>query len=139
MPETVSVKIDGLDDLERKLKDLGPKLAKRGLRKALADAGEVMKEAQIARAPVGPGTGDHPGGNLRETISAVVKASPTNEEGTVVVAPTRHGFYGMFAEFGTSHQPAKPWMTPAFDESKEAAQQKFVDALKDALEEAVKE
>jgi HK97 gp10 family phage protein len=143
MIEPVTVTISGMDEIDRKLRELGPKLARRTMRKALKAAGEVFVAAQKMRAPVGPGrkTGrsQHPAGNLRDSIRSVTRVSARYEEGAVLAGPTRHAFYAMFQEFGTRHQPSRPFITPAFDESKEAAKDKFIKTLREGLAQAVKE
>lgn len=34
-------------------------------------------------------------------------------------------FYARFSEFGTSHEPATPWMRPAFEETKNSLPEEF--------------
>lgn len=54
------------------------------------------------------------------------KASGDNDiEINLWIGPDGDHFYGLFGEFGTVHQSAKPFMRPAFDEEKE----KLIDAL----------
>lgn len=47
-------------------------------------------------------------------------------------------YYGKFSEYGSSHEPARPWMRPAFDESKEEAYQKIEQIISDGIENAFK-
>jgi len=44
---------------------------------------------------------------------------------------------GRYLEFGTEHQKAEPWMTPAFMSSKERALQTVVDELLKGIEKAI--
>lgn len=43
-------------------------------------------------------------------------------------------FYARFSEFGTSHEPATPWMAPAFEEVKGELPEEFRDALTSKLD-----
>ena len=43
-------------------------------------------------------------------------------------------FYWRFVEFGTSKMPAKPFMRPAFEQSKEKAETEIIKTLKDGIE-----
>lgn len=43
-------------------------------------------------------------------------------------------FYARFSEFGTSHEPATPWMRPAFEETKNALPEEFRDDLANRLD-----
>jgi HK97 gp10 family phage protein len=42
-------------------------------------------------------------------------------------------FYARFSEFGTSHEPATPWMRPAFEETKDRLPEEFRDDLASRL------
>lgn len=43
-------------------------------------------------------------------------------------------FYARFSEFGTSHEPATPWMRPAFEETKDQLPEEFRAELASRLE-----
>jgi HK97 gp10 family phage protein len=47
-------------------------------------------------------------------------------------------FYGKFSEYGSSHEPARPWIRPAFDESKDEAYQKIEEVVFNGIESAFK-
>jgi HK97 gp10 family phage protein len=47
-------------------------------------------------------------------------------------------YYGKFSEYGSSHEPARPWIRPAFDESKEEAYQIIEQVMSDGIENAFK-
>jgi HK97 gp10 family phage protein len=47
-------------------------------------------------------------------------------------------YYGKFSEYGSSHEPARPWQRPAFDESKDEAYQKIEQELTDGIENVFK-
>ena len=45
-------------------------------------------------------------------------------------------YYGKFSEYGSSHEPARPWIRPSFDESKEEAFQIIEQVMSDGIENA---
>ena len=47
-------------------------------------------------------------------------------------------FYLKFSEWGSSHEPAKPWMRPAIDESEETAYQKMETVIMGGIENSFK-
>lgn len=53
-------------------------------------------------------------GKAAATITSQVR-QVEGQGATVAVGPTRSGFYLQFAEWGTSKQPARPFMRPAWD------------------------
>ncbi len=44
------------------------------------------------------------------------------------------GFYGRFEERGTAHQPARPWLGPAFDDRLDEAYDIVAETLSDGIE-----
>ena len=125
------VRIEGLTELLEKFDALDSKAAKGALRKALRAGGAVFKQAIIQRTPVKTG-------QLRDDIIAATSIDASERTGTSSAGPTRHSFYGEFEEFGTSHQPAKPFMRPAFDSAGEDALNAFVEVMTDAVDKAAK-
>jgi HK97 gp10 family phage protein len=147
--ETVTTTFSGLDQLEQRLLEEGPKAAKKVLRKSGKRGGEVMRSAIAERTPRLTGfTGDH--------IVMVTKADGSNGHLVVVIGPqkdagyfkgaTRHGdkvtFKGeihyadiaaRMEELGSKHQPPRPFMAPAFKDSSEEALMVFVDELWNGL------
>jgi HK97 gp10 family phage protein len=139
-----------LNGLEEKLQALGPKLARKALRKAVAAVGEMWIKEMQARVP-------NDTGDLRESISMKV-TTKTGRQGApsqakVSVGPAWDKFvkgeksevssqqaavYAMFSEFGTKRERARPWMRPTFDATKEKAVQILADTLRDDLDDAIK-
>lgn len=127
----ITVDIQGLKGVEDALASAGPKLAKRAMRKALAaGAAKFVAEAQ-ALAPVKTG-------RLKLSIKAVTKLSPKQESGRTRVGATGRGKedpgkYELYQEFGTRHQPARPFLRPAFDSQHEAAKNAFAEVMADEV------
>lgn len=51
MPNWVEVKISGLDELQRKLEELPPKVAQKVIKEGVRDGAEIVRDAFIAAAP----------------------------------------------------------------------------------------
>jgi HK97 gp10 family phage protein len=137
-----------LNGLEEKLQELGPKFAKKALRKALAASGDYWVAEMKARVPVDSG-------DLRESIDKKIKmkrgkgGAPSSA--TVSVGPTfgktprqpgdgsqQPGVYGMFEEFGTKRQSPQPFVRPTFDATADQVVSIFVDVLRGDLEDVAK-
>lgn len=141
------VTVVGLTELGAKMDKLFKETAKKAIRKASAAGAEVFRRKVRANAPVrvevgvtgfrkaGKGKTDRQPGYLKKHIGRQFKF---NSDGSlsVFVGPTKSAFYAKFQELGTSHQPARPFMRPAFDSEKGAAEQAFARV---AAEEIAKE
>jgi HK97 gp10 family phage protein len=141
----VTAKIEGLKELQAKLDALPPKLAKRILRPALQDAGEIIQQAAGVRAP-------RESGNL--TTNIVIDVTVHNDlAADVKVGPDESAFYGKFSELGTAPhdetskdgktwrhpgEPARPWLRPAFTESVDEYTKALIDNINEGLEEATR-
>ena len=131
MPEITYVTINGLKELEKKLIELGPKIARKALRGALvAGAREVKKEA-LTLAPVKTG-------RLRKAmyIKAMTKPNPFREnvifgvrKGKKMAKRDLDAYYWTFQEFGTKFVKAIHFVEYAFQKSKERALAVFKEAL----------
>lgn len=126
---SVTVEIRGLAELEQKLRNEMKNVAKKVLRKAGKRAAQIWKDAIEQTAPVGL-TG------YLESHIATGSETESGHEGsmTVKVGPGKGAFYGLFDEFGTSKQAAKPFMRPVFDAHQNDVLQVFVDELWNALQ-----
>ena len=52
-------------------------------------------------------------GNLMNSISTTITGDGRHGQMTAEIGPTAE--YGIYQEYGTSTQPGKPYLTPAFD------------------------
>ncbi len=147
--EFVTTQIEGLDKLLEQLKQLPAELVSvRGgpVRKALARAAFMVRDEARNLAPVRTGL-------LKEQIAAIRNRNPrehnANEEyGVGVRAGSRKrysntrrnrrkqrvggeysapsvAFYWRFLEFGTEKMSARPFLRPAFDQTRERALETF--------------
>ena len=139
----VTVKIEGLREVEEALAQAGPKLAKRAMRKALKAGGDVFLQRAKERAPIlKKATPQRQPGELRDAITEVVTLSPKEESGRARVA-LKHdkskgiqspGVYGLFVEFGSVHNTAQPYMRPGYDAGKQEAERVFTEEIKNGVE-----
>jgi len=146
----ITFKVEGLQELERRLLEFGPKVARNGLRAANFAGAKVFREAAKQSAPVRTGL-------LKANISAFKRQSPQNvAKHSVGVRGVRKkfantaenrrkrrvgkkyqadgpAFYGRFLEFGTSNMSARPFLRPAFQNNIGNA----IDAVKARLAKAI--
>jgi HK97 gp10 family phage protein len=136
MASSVTVKVDGLSALGKRMQGLSEDVNNRIARAATAAGAAVIRKAAQAKVPVDTG-------NLKKNV--IVKRLPKGESSLTSehIVTVRQGkltdkqkgsglqdaFYGRFVEFGTAKMPAQPFMRPAFDEKKQEA----VEAIKDRL------
>jgi len=153
----LTMKLEGLQELERTLREFGPKVAKNGLRVTNFAAAKVYYDAVQDTAPVRSGF-------LKSQIITVKRRAPAETEVrhsvTVrnkpkVTLVARRGdtaknrkkgavgkyhaiagpkTYGRFIEYGTSRMSAAPFMRPAFEKNAGAA----VEAAQKRMEKAVR-
>lgn len=132
----MSMQIEGLRELEAKLRGMGPKLAKNGLRSAVAAGSRVVMAEAKRKVPVDTGT-------LRRAIyMKQIREQSSSSKQTYYVGvrrgkserkKNRDGYYFAFVEFGTAKMAAQPFLRPAFEAKKVDA----VEVIKRRLAERV--
>ena len=145
-----AVKVDlNLNDVDQKLRDIGPKLARKGLRKALNAVKAYWVPEMKSRVPVDTGS-------LRDSIIGAIKTKKDrNSEvsGTLWVGPAAQaprgdskksvgpGVFAKWVEFGLKRKkyPAHPFARPTLDATGDKAVTIFSETLKSVLEEIAKE
>ena len=128
MPQTITVQVRGLAELERKLQDLPVKLAKKHLRDALRAGGNVFKRQMQANlqghrlsgelaSGITVKTGAGVGGGLLGkaslgpfTIAAVTGKDTSQGTASAQIGPARRkgGWRAHFLEFGTRGHFIRP-------------------------------
>jgi len=141
----VTVKVD-FGGIAEKLDELGPKLARKALRKGVTAVGNMWVTEMKSRVHVDSG-------DLRDSIAKKVTTTKKGDalSARVVVGPTYDskngkpgdssqspGTYALFEEFGTKSMPASPFMRPTFDSTAEKAVQLLADTLRSDLDEVVR-
>ena len=123
------VKLEGFDDLARKLRDLAPAMRKKVLRNALAAGARIVRDDAKRRAPVLSGAMKAPyrkAGTVRDAIKVRTSkaARRSGDVGVFVnIKPAKGGgrgarsradpYYWRFLEFGTRKMPARSFLRPA--------------------------
>lgn len=134
----VKAEIHGLEELNRKLRALGPFIRGRVLGGAVNAGAQVIRKAAVENAPIDSG-------RLKEAVF-VKRMTDRNFPNAQYIVGVRSGkrmkksgkdaFYWKFVEFGTKHMAARPFLVPAFDTRKEEAADKIKDRLRDGIKKA---
>lgn len=154
------ITVTGLRELEQQLlaigQEYGPKAAMSPVRRALGKAGKVVQASAQAKVHRKSGTlaeniivttyRKPPEGQIgvKVTVRAKAKGYKSNSRnvrsGKIGLTYNHYGplFYGSMLEFGTSHQPAYPYMRPAFEENKNMLPGLIRDELAKAIDATVK-
>lgn len=134
----VKVKVEGLRELERNLRDLPKTVAKNALKRVLIKRAQPMAATMKALAPDDPRTPEST--DLHGSIGVGTKLSKRQArlhrketkddkqfaEVFVGAGPKPHAH---LLEFGTRYMSARPYVRPAWDEHKDA----ILDGIKDDL------
>ena len=140
------VQIFGLEDLGRAVNQFTQKMQRTMIRAAANAGAEVYRKEIRAKAPVrvevgstgfrktAKGKAAREPGYLKKHIGRMSKVN-SEESYSVMVGPTKSAFYAKFQELGTSHQPARPFMRPAFDSKTAEAERVFTETLKEQIAE----
>jgi HK97 gp10 family phage protein len=143
----MEVKVDvRLNGIEEKLRDLGPKLARKALRRAVGKVGDFWVNEAKSRAPVD--TGD-----LRDSIAKKVTTSKKGNDlsAKVSVGPMYNSksrkpgdssqnpaTYALFVELGKKSKSATPFLRPMFDTTGDKAIEILADTLREDLDDVVR-
>lgn len=118
---TTTVRMEGLEELDRKLRRLPAEASGAALLSAVMDGAEIVRETASTLAPRRTGT-------LADNIGKQELATK-KEKVEVGVGHTEEAWYGIFAEIGTSDSPAQPFLRPALDETRASVVAEISDAL----------
>lgn len=134
----IDIKVTGFTELEQALRQLPEEIAGKTLASALRTASQPIATHAKETAVLS----DHPSkvGHMADSIKVrALKEETVNDlESSFWIGPDRKHFYGLFWEFGTRHQRARPFLRPAWDEGKDRALDSFGKALWTAIERAAK-
>lgn len=138
MVDVLKVEVQGLKELEQKLLQMAPKLARNGLRASVAAGARVVVAEARKNVPVDTGT-------LRRAIyQKQIREQSSMTQQTFFVGvragkreqkKNRDGYYFPFIEFGTTKMAARPFMRPAFESTKGQA----LEAMKEKLAQRVEQ
>jgi len=152
MAKVETVRIEGLAQLDRALKELPQRIANRGLRASVYAGAKVIRDEARSRAPKAAqslGPKQPPPGTLKRSV--IMKQIPELSSLTrqTFFVTVRHGkkyrnqgkrgnlsqdaWYWRFLEFGTRKMVARPFLRPALESRRREA----VDAIKQRLSERI--
>jgi HK97 gp10 family phage protein len=142
--------LTGFDELAKKLKELGPKVAKNGLRRATSAGAAIVRNDARARAPVDTGEmkrdimmkreRDARGGDTTGAVYTVyVRSGKKSRMAGKKRDVDRDSFYWKFLEFGTNKMAARPFLRPAFEANKEGAIEAIGKSLDETIQAAARE
>lgn len=145
-----SQNLTGFKELAEKLKKLGPKVAKNGLRRAVSKGAAVVRNSARKRAPVDTGEmrrdiqikrkRDVQGsGNFAAIYEVFVRSGKKSRLAGKKRDIQRDSFYWKFVEFGAEKMPARPFLRPAFEGDKEAAIEVIGESLNETIQAAARD
>lgn len=146
MADGMHFNIQGLNGVVDKMRTLGPRLQKKGLRKAARAAMNIVRDAAKANAKAidDPATKEKV---FRNLITQESSKQSRREGGVVMRVGVRGGSgsnqpskdasgnpggdtrHWRYIELGTEHNPAVPFMRPAFSSNVQAVTDRFVAVL----------
>ena len=97
----------------------------------------MLRKEISTRAPVlaDPSKSKHRiPGFLRDHIGTKLSIRAKSDKGNAMVGPVKKAYWGLFAEFGTKNQPARPFMRPAYESAKQTALDTFIAKLREAFD-----
>lgn len=133
------MRIEGLAELAKAMRELPERVARNGLRAAVNAGASVIKKEAIAKAPELTGALKanlyqkqirEQSGPMQQTfyvgvkngVAKYAKTAANRRAGKVGVYKNAGStWYWFLNEFGSSKQPARPFMRPAFETQKENA------------------
>ena len=154
----VTIKLTGFKELSDKLRELGPKVARRGLRAASFAGAAIIRDATKRNHPEFTSrtgtleaniiaTKRRGSNELTATYRVTVRGKTKKFANTAANRRARRvgkrykvegpAFYGKFLEFGTSKMEAHPFLRPAFfsnvDNAIEAMKARLAKSIEDAV------
>lgn len=133
MSRGVTVKVEGLKDLEKALSEMKVSTARNIARRGLKQALEPMAEAARRRVP-------SLSGDLAESINVTTKNPKRNRKQSQIEAhmgPGRHP-QGPQTEYGNRNHGPQPFMRPAWEEEKHGALESLAGILGEEIDKAAK-
>lgn len=141
MAGAVTSKLEGVAVLDRKLRNLGSALSvpilrsavRAGIKPALDRAGQLIPIGREAHRTyrgrlVAPGFS-------KRSLRIITKVSPDKRTVSAALGVRREAFYAiLFTELGTARMEARPWLRPAFRQTREQQQTLMAAKLKERID-----
>lgn len=126
MASKSTFKIQGTEELIAKLEALPLAVSGKLLEKCVMEGAEIIRSLASGRAP-------YVTGNLSRNIEAQ-QAEQTGNRFVAAIGPNKKAWYGLFVERGTSKRPPKPYLRPAYDESKNTVKKLIGESILEEIE-----
>ena len=124
----VVVKVNGLEELKRRLEELNDgKLARSMMRSGARKAAQVLAAGQRDTVPVDEG-------ELRDAIGVQVKGASGDQLHVLIGPDKSRNYIGRFHEFGTKFMAGIHWMQKAFDFTSKDALAAFIAEVRRRLD-----
>jgi len=141
--------LTGFKELAEALKQLGPRVAKNTLRRAVSAGAVTVRNEARARAPVDTGEmkkdiqvkreKDQRDGPLAARYSVFVRSGKKSRLSGKSRNIQKDSFYWKFIELGTSKMAAQPFLVPAFESRKEDAVRIIGEKIDEGIQKAAQE
>jgi HK97 gp10 family phage protein len=141
--------LTGFKELAESLKQLGPRVAKNTLRRAVSAGAVTVRNEARARAPVDTGEmkkdiqvkreKDQRDGPLAARYSVFVRSGKKSRLSGKSRNIQKNSFYWKFIELGTSKMAAQPFLVPAFESRKEEAVKIIGEKIDEGIQKAARE
>lgn len=121
MADKITMQIDGLAALDKKLRAMGPDIAAKALRGGVLAAAKLIRDEAKATNP------DDTGRTDRALYAKFIKEQSGPDRAVYKVGvrsgarerrKDRDAWYWRLVEFGTAKMPARPFLRPAFESKK---------------------
>lgn len=131
MARQTESRVSGLAEARSALKRLPPNVQRRVLRAAVRAGATVLRKEVRARAPVGDEQSEYSKryGTTRKNIRIIRLKRGIPADAAAFRVDTGDAMQAYWYEYGTRHQPARPFFRPAVDQ----AWQRAVNAMKERL------
>ncbi len=142
------MKLSGFKELASALRELGPRVARNTLRRAVSAGAARVRDTAKVYAPVDTGEMRRDimikrerdtKGEMSAKYSVFVRSGKKSRLSGKGRNVDKDSWYWRLVEFGTSKMAAQPFMRPAFESEKEDAVKDIGKALDEGIQKAAKE
>ncbi len=134
---SIQIKMTGAAELATKLREMPAKLERQALQEATLEAmREVLPEMRdaVPQDEYERSAASIKYGTTRENLQAVKMTNPgRNKKGARI--DTKDAFWQWYYNFGSRHQPARPWFAQRFRDISQKVIDKFTADIGKAIEE----
>ncbi|AIQ69538.1 HK97-gp10 family putative phage morphogenesis protein [Paenibacillus graminis] len=129
-----NIRVDGAEEIIRQIKRANAEITKE-IRDLISQAAEIVFREADSRVPIGET------GKTRFSLEINIGTSKKGNFYANVTVGARRGdvsasapFYVTFYEYGSSHQPPRPFMRPSMDKSRAKVRKLLIEGVKAVVE-----